>query len=110
MNFMKDDENYCNLLTQKMELEDHLSKHLPDPEVFVPGPSKFGLLEQKTLIVAHVKHQRVKLPEHFTHAQPNSDVFLSHLLMWVGEQGIVLPAAFYKTSESTPLSTSVCIS
>jgi len=110
MNFMEDDENYCNLLTQKMKLEEHLSKHLPDPKAFVPGPSKLGLLEQKNLIVAHLKHQRVKLPEHLTQAQPNGDVCLSHLLMWVGEQGIVLAASFYKTSESTPLSTSICIS
>ena len=110
MNFMEDDEDYCNLLTQKMELEEHLSKHLPDPEAFVPSPSKLGLLEQKNLIVAHLKHQRVKLPEHLTYAQPNSDVSLSYLLIWVGEQGVALPAACYKTSESTPLSTSVFIS
>jgi len=104
------EEEFRDLKKQKLALGSHLSRRLPDPEVHIPCPSVLGLLEQKNLIVNHLKGEGVKIPEHL--ASPfkvdtplTRDQLFYHLAgldMLANEQGITVPGAVFKTSKHTP--------
>jgi hypothetical protein len=91
----------------KAELEEWMSPRLPDPEKYVPGPSLLGLAEQRNKILNHLKKQGVEVPKRL--ASPPLDelpltrqdpfLHMTLLLMWVGQQGILLPPDLYKTSK-----------
>jgi hypothetical protein len=78
---------------------------LPDPTVYITGPSTLGLLEQKNKTIAHLKKKGITIPKHLvsassthlplSHQQPS--VHLTYLLMWVSQQGIVLLPDLCKT-------------
>jgi hypothetical protein len=94
----------------KVELEEWLSPRLPDQEKYIPGPSLLGLAEQRNKIINHLKKQGLEVPEHLvsppldqlplTRQEPA--LHLTLLLMWVGQQGILLPPALYTTSKCDP--------
>lgn len=78
---------------------------IPDPAAYITGPSTLGLLEQRNKIIAHLKNEGTAVPKHLlsasnahlslSHQQPS--VHLTYLLMWVAQQGIVLPPDLCKT-------------
>ena len=101
----------CNaVVNAKAELEEWLSPRLPDAHKYIPGPSLLGLAEQRNKIIAHLTKQGLELPEHL--ASPPLDelpltrqdpsLHMTLLLMWVGQQGILLPPDLYKTSKFDP--------
>jgi hypothetical protein len=95
---------------EKLEPVEWMSDRLPNPAQYIPGPSLLGLAEQRNKIINHLKKQDVDVPKHlvsppldelpFTCQDPSLHTTL--LLMWVGEQGILLPADLYRTSKFTP--------
>jgi hypothetical protein len=95
---------------EKLELVEWMSNRLPNPAQYIPGPSILGLADQRNTIINHLKKQGVDVLEHlvsppldelpFTCQDPSLHMTL--LLMWVGEQGILLPADLYRTSKFTP--------
>jgi hypothetical protein len=103
---MCNNEECWGLTYEKLELEEYLSPRLPDPGMYIPGPSLLDLAEQRNKILVHLKKQGVVVPEHLVH--PPLDklprtrelpcIHMSLLLMWVGEHGI-LPSDLYKTSK-----------
>ena len=104
------EEEHREMREQRLALEAHLSRCLPDPEVHVPGPSVLGLLEQKNLIINHLKGEGVKIPEHLA-SPPRGDLLftrdqlsyhLAGLDMLANEQGVTILGALFKTSKHTP--------
>jgi hypothetical protein len=103
-------EEYWTLVSAKAELEEYMSPRLPDEEMLIPGPSLLGLAEQRNKILVHLKKQGVEVPEHlvsppldeFPRTRQDPSLHMTLLLMWVGEQGILLPPALYKTSKFDP--------
>jgi hypothetical protein len=107
---MVNNEEYWTLMAGKAELEEYMIRRLPDPEMFIPGPSLLGLAEQRNNILVHLKEQGVEILEHLVSppldelpcTRQNPPLHMALLLMWICEQGILLPPALYKTSKFDP--------
>ena len=111
------DNNEEWLAETKAELEEYLSARLPEPEMYIPGPSMLGLAEQRNKILTHLKKQGFEVPGHLVappldelpRTREHPSIHMTLLLMWVGEQGILLPPHLYKTSKFFPTPTAITI-
>jgi hypothetical protein len=52
---MCNNEQCWSLADDKAELEEYMSRRLPDSEMFIPGPSVLGLAEQRNKILTHLR-------------------------------------------------------